>query len=268
MNPYFPDDTYETPPERGRDWLDRLGGNGRFLYYVRFAGIIARARWQVARGTYDPAAWAATSFALFRLTERSGGRFHISGLQHVGVSQTPVVIVSNHMSLVENAVTPCMVEPVRPVTFVLKASLLRYPIFGPVAASQRPIPVDRQHPREDFERVMEEGARLLADGLSIVVYPEGTRRPRFDPAAFNSLGVKLARKAGVPLLPLAVRTDFLESGHRLRDFGPLHRERPIYFAFGEPLVVTGNGRAAHQAAVSFIGDRLAAWGAPPVQQPA
>lgn len=264
MNPYFPGDMYETPAERGRDWLDRLGGNGRFFYYLRFAAIIFQARWQVARGVYDQAAWAHTSYRLFRLAERSGGHFHISGLRHVAAGDEPVVIVSNHMSLLENAVTPCLVAPVRPVTFVLKASLLRYPIFGPMVASQRPVPVDREHPRADFERVMSQGAQLLAEGVSLVIYPEGTRRRVFTPEAFNSLGAKLARKAGVRLLPLAVRTDFVENGRYLRDFGPLHRDRPIYLAFGEPIDVAGNGRAAHQAAVDFIAGRLAAWGAPVV----
>lgn len=261
MTSYFPHDSYHTPSETDRDWLDRLQGSGRFLFHLRFIAIITYGRWLLALGRYDRAAYAASGYATFKLIERSGGKFHITGLDHIRAVDGPVVFVSNHMSALENNVMPGIIDPIKRVTFVIKATLLRYPIFGPLLRSQRTIAVSRHNPREDFQQVMMQGSALLADGTSIIVYPEGTRRQSFDPQRFNSLGVKLAKRAGVPVIPIAVKTDFWQNGRYLRDMGPIDRSRPIQIAFGRA-IDSANQRNAHQAALDFIGGKLADWGVP------
>ncbi len=258
----FTGNEYHNSPDLPRDLLDRLGGNGRFFFHLRFASIIIRARRVVVRGAYDRAAWVATSYAIFKLIERSGGRFHITGLDNLRAAPGPVVIVGNHMSALENSVSVCLVAPIKPMTFVVKESLTRYPIFGPMLLARNPIPVTRTQPREDFQRVLDQGTSLLHEGVSVIIYPEGTRRSSFDPQDFNSLGVKLARKGGVPVVPMAVKTIFWGNGAHLRDFGPLDRSQPIHMAFGEAVEVGGNGRSAHQACLDFIGGKLASWGVP------
>lgn len=259
MSIYFPHDSYETPADAGRDWLDRLQGNGRFFFHLRFAAILIYARWQLARGRYDRAAYAASGYRVFRLVERSGGKFHLSGLDHIRAVQGPVVFVSNHMSALENNVMPGIVAPIKPVTFVIKATLMGYPILGPLLASQRAIAVSRSHPRDDFRQVMEQGSALLDAGVSIIVYPEGTRRDSFDTQGMNTLGVKLARAANVPVIPVAVKTDFWRNGRYLRDFGPLDRRQPIHIAFG-PAVDAQQTRPAQRQVVRFIAAHLARWG--------
>jgi 1-acyl-sn-glycerol-3-phosphate acyltransferase len=108
---------------------------------------------------------------------------------------------------------------------------------------------------------MEEGERILRDeGRSIIVFPQATRSPQFAPAEFNSLGVKLARAAGVPVVPLALKTDFHGIGRWIRDLGPVARSKPVHFEFGPAMNVTGNGRDQHAACVDFIVSRLRAWG--------
>jgi len=72
--------------------------------------------------------------------------------------------------------------------------------------------------------------------------------------------VKLAKKAGVPVVPLALKTDFHGLGRKIKDFGPVDRSKTVHFRFGEPLQVTGNGREAHEACLNFITENLKAWG--------
>jgi 1-acyl-sn-glycerol-3-phosphate acyltransferase len=93
-----------------------------------------------------------------------------------------------------------------------------------------------------------------------VIFPQSTRTVGFDPAAFNSLGVKLAARAGVRVLPVALQTNFQTNGGRIKDIGPLDRFQPVRFRFGEPMAVSGNGRDAHQACVRFITATLREWG--------
>ncbi|MCP5097939.1 MAG: 1-acyl-sn-glycerol-3-phosphate acyltransferase, partial [Chloroflexi bacterium] len=196
---------------------------------------------------------------VLQAVERSNGRFHITGLNHLHNLKDPVVFVSNHMSALENNIFPCLIAPFMPVTFVVKASLLRYPFFGKMIASQNPIALGRVNPREDLKKVMEQGCERLQNGISIIVYPQGTRTMDFDPSTFNSLGVRLAKKAGVQVIPVAVKTDFWQNGRFLRDFGPIKREQPIHIAFGAPIDVSSNSKVAHRQALDFICTHVSEW---------
>jgi 1-acyl-sn-glycerol-3-phosphate acyltransferase len=94
----------------------------------------------------------------------------------------------------------------------------------------------------------------------VIVFPQGTRTDVFNRAGFNSLGIKLASKAGVPVIPVAVKTDFWGNSPILRGFGPVHRDRPVMIEFGEPLTVSGRGKAEHEVCLDFIESRLRSWG--------
>ena len=71
--------------------------------------------------------------------------------------------------------------------------------------SRNPIVVGRTDPRKDFETVMNGGAERLKNGISIIIFPQSTRSLDFKPEEFNSLGVKLAKKAGVQVVPVAIK---------------------------------------------------------------
>jgi 1-acyl-sn-glycerol-3-phosphate acyltransferase len=120
--------------------------------------------------------------------------------------------------------------------------------------------VHRKNPREDLKIVLNEGQRRIQKGCSVVVFPQATRSTVFDVNNFNTLGVKLARKAGVPVVPIALKTDFHGTGRWLKDIGPIYPERPIYFKFGNPIPIVGNGQVAHQSVVEFIAENLTSWG--------
>jgi 1-acyl-sn-glycerol-3-phosphate acyltransferase len=256
---FFQSNEYHTPQDMPRAIVDRLGlGSGTYLY-TKYVGLILQGWVDVQRDQYDRAAYANTSFNVFRGIERSNGRFHITGLNYVHKLQKPVVFISNHMSTLENNVFPCLIAPYVPVTFVVKASLMRYPFFGKMIASRKPIALGRVNPREDLKKVMEQGCERLLSGTSVVVYPQGTRTLSFDPSTFNSLGTRLAKKAGVRVIPVAVKTDFWRNGRILRDFGPIDRKQPIHIEFGAPVVVTENSKEAHHQIVEFICSRLNKW---------
>jgi 1-acyl-sn-glycerol-3-phosphate acyltransferase len=74
------------------------------------------------------------------------------------------------------------------------------------------------------------------------------------------LGIKLASRNGVPVVPVAVKTDFQQNGKWIKELGPINPHKAIYFKFGEPLVVEGKGRQTHQDVIEFIVQNLLAWG--------
>jgi len=255
-------DGYETPEGLPRRASELLFLGTRWSPYFQFFGVMFRERALALRGLYDDEAWAESSLEILERLEGCGARFSISGLSRLSSFEGPAVIVSNHMSTLETLILPGLVAPRKPCTFVVKVELLHGPIWGPIMRSRDPIAVTRKDARRDLETVLGEGRRLLSSGRSVVVFPQATRRDVFSRAEFNSIGAKLASRAGVPLLPVAVKTDYWGNSPLFRGFGPVRRDRRVHIEFGEPMPVSGRGKAEHEASVDFIESRLRAWGAP------
>lgn len=232
------------------------------FFYRRAAGIIFGSNRIARQGRYDGETWIDYSLRVVRAVEACGGSVTVEGLEHVDSLTGPAVYCANHMSTLETFALPCMLRPRGLLTFVVKQSLIDYPVFGKVLQACEPIAVGRKNPREDLATVMTEGAERLSRGFSIVIFPQTTRTDVFDPSKFNTIGAKLAARAKVPLVPLALRTSMWGAGKTLKDFGPIDPDKPVNFLFGAPIPPEGKGDAAHKATVEFITAAFRKWEAP------
>jgi 1-acyl-sn-glycerol-3-phosphate acyltransferase len=232
-----------------------------FIYYIQLLSIILMESLTARKGAYEGKTWARGSLGVVKIVESAGGRFSVSGLKGLVDHQGPLVYIANHMSLLDTLVLPCILLALNRVTFVVKEGLLRYPVLGSIIRAVHPIAVTRQNPREDLKLVLNQGQALISQGCSIIIFPQATRSAVFDTASFNSLGVKLARKAGVAVVPVALKTDFQGNGRIIKDMGPVDPSKEIYIKFGEPITVEGSGQVTHQQIVTFITENLTAWGA-------
>ncbi len=234
----------------------------RWSPYTNFFGVMFRSRALALKGLYNDEAWSESSMEIIRRLERCGANIHISGLDNVRALTGPAVFIANHMSTFETLILPALVNPIRPCTYVVKEKLMKGFLWGPIMRSRDPISVTRKDARKDLDTVMTEGVRLLSSGRSIIIFPQGTRTSVFSRAGFNSLGVKLASRAGVPVVAVALKTDYWGNSPVFRGFGPVHRKRPVMLEFSLPIPVSGRGKAEHEAVVDFIEGRLRSWGAP------
>ncbi|MCU0474274.1 MAG: 1-acyl-sn-glycerol-3-phosphate acyltransferase [Bacteroidales bacterium] len=256
---YFDSYSYDTPVKEKLNLTERLRLNNRLYFIYKYAIIVLKSRKQAKIGMYGDKEWEDSSFYIFRLIEKTGGKFHISGMENIAKSPEPVLFIGNHMSTLETMILPGIISPLRRVTFVVKESLVKHPLFGDVMRSRDPIVVGRTDPRKDFEAVMDGGMELLSKGISIIIFPQSTRSLEFRPEDFNSLGVKLAKKAGVKVVPVALKTDFWGNGKIVKELGPIDRHKPIWFKFGEPFPVSGNGKEENQKIIDFIKSSLKEW---------
>lgn len=254
-------DTYITPADTGRKlpFLSRVLPGPTLAFYPRFYWIVRRSGRRALRGRYGGNEWAESSCEVMRALEDVGVRFELTGMDNLRKVRGPVVLIGNHMSTLETMVLPCIIQPVREVTFIVKHSLIKTPVFGPVMRSRDPIVVGRVNPRDDFRTVMEKGTEKLSSGVSIIVFPQSTRSHEFSPEDFNTLGIKLAQRAGVPVLPIALKTDAWGIGRPVKDFGPIDRAKKVFMKFGEPMVIDGRGVEEHQKIIAFIRESLHTW---------
>lgn len=230
-------------------------------FYARFFAIMYRA-WRTCRaGRYDREEWRRGSTEVLRALEGSGVRVEAEGMEHIRAAGGPCVFIANHMSTMETLILPGMILPQTYVNFVVKRSLAEYPFFGAVIRAVGSITVGRTNPREDLKAVLDQGVEQLGQGRSVLVFPQTTRALVFDASHFNSIGVKLAARAGVKVIPLALRTDAWTPGRMVKDFGPIKPDLTARFAFGPAIEVEGRGTETQRAVVEFITRKLGEWGA-------
>ena len=245
-------------PEGKSGFFSRLFPS--LTHYARLLSIVFKAGLLANKGEYTAQDWIRSSLDTVHSLELTGARFHVEGLEHLKALNAPCVFIGNHMSTLETFALPCLIQPHRAVTFVTKETLLKYPFFGKALGSRNPIVVGRVSPREDLTTVLREGAKRLEAGISVIVFPQSTRSCCFDFSEFNSMGVKLARRTGALILPVAIKTDAWGMGRFFKDAGAIEPHREVRFRFGPPLQVEGNGRAEHEQVCAFISGALAEWG--------
>jgi 1-acyl-sn-glycerol-3-phosphate acyltransferase len=191
--------------------------------------------------------------------ESVGTHFEIVNYDTFKNLDHPCVFVGNHMSTLETFVFPGIIRPYRDVTFIVKKELIEYPVFKHVMIHCDPIVVSRSNPREDLKAVLEGGEERLSRNISIVVFPQTTRRVDFRAEEFNTIGVKLAKRAGVPIVPFALKSDAWGNGKRIKEFGKIDPSKPVHIHFGDPLFVKGSGREEHESIIGFIEEKLKEW---------
>lgn len=255
---FFTENHYTTIPN-SRKLIDKLFLNTRIYFVLKYIQLIFVSRKLALKGIYDRKAWAESSYDVVKLIENCGGKFHIEGFDNFRSCNEPVVIVSNHMSAMESMIYPAIIAPFMEVTFVVKASIARHFLFGPVMRARDPIAVERANSREDLLYVMNKGKEFLAKGTSVVIFPQGGRREVFKPEEFNSLGVKLAKSVGVKVIPMALKTDFWGNGKLVKDLGPIRRDRKIHISIGKAIEINGNGKEQNEQIVEFIANKLKEW---------
>ena len=248
---------FETEKDRRQSFWRFILGR-RLAFSAALFRIVFRCRTLSLAGKFDNDEFFNQSDIIHDALERYGAKFKITGLQNLHFDG-PCVVIANHMSLLETQILPWVIGSFKPLTIVMKKSLYDSWIFNPVAIATKSISLTRENLRADIDVIMKEGVEYLNKGRSILLFPEGTRKPYFKRSEFNSLGVKLAVRAGVRVVPIALKTDFLVPGKKVSDFGTLHPERPVYIHVGEPLIIEGRGKKEHQQVLDFLETNLKEW---------
>ncbi len=227
------------------------------VFYLRFLGNTLRNGRIAKQGKYDDAAWEKNSLEILSLLESVGVTVDITGFEYLENRDRPAVFIGNHMSMMETLLLPGFIRRTMPATFIIKESLLHYPVFKYIMRSRNPIAVTRTNPRKDLQTVFTEGQDRLKKGISIVVFPQTTRTFDFNPRKMSSIGTKLAQKAEVDIIPVALKTDAWENGTWIKDLGKINTHRKARFAFGSPITAEEDNK--QEKVVSFIAEKLQHW---------
>lgn len=112
----------------------------------------------------------------------------------------PVVLMIRHQSNLDTA-TLGLIYPFKTV-ILGKKEIRKIPVFGWFFAATGNIFVDRKNPRRAIESLREASRRIVDEGLSVWVFPEGTRNSTRQLGRFKKGAFHLAIDAQIPILPI------------------------------------------------------------------
>jgi 1-acyl-sn-glycerol-3-phosphate acyltransferase len=132
-----------------------------------------------------------------------GIEVRVTGWENLPQGQTsPAVLLVKHQSTFETFLMPTLMP--HPLAYVFKKELLYVPFFGWAMGRLDMIHIDRSKRTEAFAKVVQQGRRLMEQGVWVIMFPEGTRIPRGQQGAYKTGGTRLAIECGVPVIPVAV----------------------------------------------------------------
>jgi 1-acyl-sn-glycerol-3-phosphate acyltransferase len=132
-----------------------------------------------------------------------GIQTHVIGMENLPVGDTaPAILLVKHQSTFETFLMPTLMP--HPLAYVFKKELLYVPFFGWAMGRLDMIHIDRSQGSQSFKKVVAQGKLLLAQGIWIIMFPEGTRIARGAKGQYKSGGARLAIETGAPVIPVAV----------------------------------------------------------------
>jgi 1-acyl-sn-glycerol-3-phosphate acyltransferase len=124
----------------------------------------------------------------------------IDGLENIETGK-PYVMVMNHNSGVD--IFAAYKIP-RNFRWVSKREVFKVPFMGWLLPIHGDIPIERGNPAKAMEKVLREGKLWLGRGVSVAIFPEGTRSKTGEMNRFKAGAFNLAAEAGVDILPIVM----------------------------------------------------------------
>jgi 1-acyl-sn-glycerol-3-phosphate acyltransferase len=185
----------------------------RSLLFVLFL-VVTVIPWAIAvlvvsifvRG--DPLYWMCVGWlrvAVWGARTICGVRHRIQGMEHLPTAadgQAAVLLAPKHQSTWETFAFPTLMP--HPLAYVFKRELLWIPFFGWAMGRLDMVHIDRSKRAEAWHRVAAQGRKLMARGIWVIMFPEGTRTPRGSQGTYKTGASRLAIATGTPIVPIAV----------------------------------------------------------------
>ena len=189
-----------------------------------------------------PIYWAARQGCRLALA-LSGVRVRYVNLENA--RRYPVsIFISNHVSNLE---PPALLAVLPRIAFILKKELGRIPLLGYIMKLGSFIYVDRSR-TDSRHHAMEQAKRTLARGVSLMIFPEGTRSRNGELLPFRPGPFTMAIESGAPITPITVH-----GAGELMPAGSLKiRPGEVTIVFHEPIETRGLASADRGALIDRV----------------
>lgn len=160
----------------------------------------------------------------------SGAHVTVKGVENIPKDKS-VLYVGNHNSFYD-ILTSCSAIPY-PTGYVAKKEIKKVPFLNLWMYYINCIFIDRKNIREGLKTILK-GIDIIKSGVSLFIFPEGTRSKTGDMAPFKSGSMKLAQKSGCPIIPVA----FKNTSALFEKQFPRIKSANVSVEFGEPILLS------------------------------
>lgn len=134
----------------------------------------------------------------------SGARVKVEGLENIPKDRA-VLFVSNHQSNFDIALLMSFID--KPKGYISKIEMAKLPLLRSWMKNINCVFMDRSSLKKSAEAIIE-GVKILKEGHSLVIFPEGTRSKDNTMGEFKGGSFKLATKAKVPIIPVTINGSY------------------------------------------------------------
>ena len=209
-------------------------------------GAMADVRWfrkSKAKAQQFPRAWGRVLCRIANI------RVRVEGGEDLDPAK-PYIFIGNHCSMADIMAFSGYIN--HDYRWIAKKELFAIPIFGTGMRSVDFIPIDRSHGREAVQS-LNNAAQRIAEGSSVILFPEGTRSVDGRLQSFKTGAVMLAIKAGVELVPVG-----FNGTHQALPKGKLlSRGGEVLLRLGSPLPTAGFKAKDKQELATLLQQRVA-----------
>lgn len=130
----------------------------------------------------------------------SGMHYKVEGMENIPKDEA-VLFVANHSSMFDVVLVYSLLPNV--TGFVSKKSILKVPLLRVWMKRLHCLFLDRENPRDGLQMILD-GIEKIKQGISIFIFPEGTRSKTGELLEFKAGAVKMASKTGCKIVPIAI----------------------------------------------------------------
>jgi len=218
-----------------------------FVVGIVVFGILISALWPVTTLNFRRqlvCRW--TDYNRLCLALICGLRDNIVGLENLPAA--PYVIMAKHQSAWETTVFQSIFSP---IVYLMKKSLQYIPVFGWALMATEQIFIDRSQGVRSLKKIMQDGRKQFDQGVSVIVFPEGTRTPYGEVGKYQVGGISLAMAAGVPIVPVAHN-----AGKFWQPSSWLQRPGVIQVRIGTPIFTAGVDKKGRKELLALVKQRI------------
>ncbi len=208
------------------------------------------AEWLIGRK--NPDLKSRSSLAIvnwaFRLIVRITGTKVIAIGEDRIPKDTAVLYVGNHRSYFDVVLTYIRVP--RPTGYIAKKEMLRYPLLKNWMRNLHCLFLDRDNIKEGLKTILT-GVEKVKSGISIAIFPEGTRNRVPDTfLPFHEGSFKIAEKGGVPIIPMSI----VNSAAIFEDHLPRMKKATVIIEYGEPIYIKELDKETRKSLGTYVGN--------------
>lgn len=138
------------------------------------------------------------------LVNLTGSKIVVKGLENLP-AEGSFVFVSNHQGNFDIPILLSFID--KPKAFIAKIEILKMPLVRSWMKNMKCVFMDRSDIRQSLNTI-NTAASYIKEGYSMVIFPEGTRSKGPTLGSFKPGSLKLAMKAGVPVIPITIKGSY------------------------------------------------------------